>query len=126
VDRPGGLTVVAASLLVIDLVTLGAALLAGIAPEATGTKVFAFICAAGVGAIIWRFWMGRNSARMFLMALAGFLILNALMGGRVEHGTYLYMIALAAVGIFLLFYVNRPEVRSWFRSQNEAAARKNQ
>jgi hypothetical protein len=123
VERPAGLTAVAVLLMVVTATTL-AALLTVIPTGSFGTQIFAMLCAAGILVIIRRFRNGRNSARLFLMALSGFLVLNALMDARVDHGTYLYMIFLAAVGVFLLFYLNRHEVRTWFKSQNEAPSRK--
>jgi hypothetical protein len=123
-ERPGSLPAVTAILAVVNVVTLAAALLAGVPPDATGTKIFAVLCALLVATVTRSFWRGRNSARVFFMGLSGFLVVNALMGARVAHTTYLYMIGLAAFGIFLLFYLNRPDIRAWFSIPSAAASRR--
>jgi hypothetical protein len=121
VVRPSGLTVVAAALAILNGVTVAYAFAAG--PD-VATKAIVLAYAVIGWAVLYYFWTGRNWARILIMIQSAFLLLNALMASRVSHEVYLYMIALAGVGIFLLFYLNRPEIRAWFSSQSDAASRK--
>jgi hypothetical protein len=123
VDRPSSVTVVAAALAVLSAITMVLALTVGPAPEAVGTRGFIVVYALIGWAVLYFFWLGRNWARILIMVQSVFTILNALMATRLSHGTYLYLIAMAAVSVFLLFYLNRPEVRAWFSSQTAAADR---
>jgi hypothetical protein len=121
VGGPSGLTAVTATLALLNGITVIFAFAAG--PDAT-TKAIVLGYALIGWAVLYYFWAGRNWARILIMVQSAFLVLNALMASRVSHEVYLYMIALAAVGIFLLFYLNRPEIRAWFSSQTEAANRR--
>jgi hypothetical protein len=65
--------------------------------------------------VLWFFWQGRNWARILVMIQSGLVLMNALVPNRVGHQQYLTMIGQAGVGIFLLIWLNRPEIRAWFR-----------
>jgi hypothetical protein len=121
VGRPSGVAAVTLALAVLAGVNVAYAFAAG--PDTTTRAVVLAYSAIG-WAVLYYFWTGRNWARVLIMIQSVFLVLNALLASRVSHQLYLYMMALAAVGIFLLFYLNRPEIRSWFVSQTDSARRR--
>ena len=117
-ERPGSITVVAAGLALLSVVTGVLGIVTGPGTGSVGTQVFIGINVLLGLVILYHFWLGRNWARILVMLQSGFVILNALMASRVSHVTYLYMIGMAAVSVFLLFYLNRPDIRAWFSLQS--------
>jgi hypothetical protein len=73
--------------------------------------------------VIWNYWRGRNWARLFVMFVSILTILNLLMIvvlfaiGRLYSSSVLYylvIVANAALGAFLLYWLNKRDVRAWF------------
>ena len=74
--------------------------------------------------VIWNYWQGRNWARLFVMFTSIVTILNLLaitvlfVIGRLYSSSVLYhlvIVANAALGAFLLYWLNKRDVRAWFR-----------
>jgi hypothetical protein len=80
-------------------------------------------------AVIWYYWQGRNWARQFVMFTSILTIVNflamlvisvVLFVTEHEYSPYVLnhavvAVANAALGAFLLYWLNRKDVRVWFR-----------
>jgi hypothetical protein len=73
--------------------------------------------------VIWNYWRSRNWARLFVMFVSILTILNFLMAtvlfaiGRLYRSSVPYdsvIVANAALGAFLLYWLNKRDVRAWF------------
>jgi hypothetical protein len=79
--------------------------------------------------VLWYYWQGRNWARQFVMftsilAIVSFLamLLESVVFSATERGYSPYVlnhaavaVANAALGVFLLYWLNKKDVRVWFR-----------
>lgn len=75
-------------------------------------------------AVLWNYWCGRNWARLLVIATSIVTIGNLVMiivlfaVDRLYSSSLLYhavIVANAALGAFLLYWLNRKDVRAWFR-----------
>lgn len=116
-ERPAGMAAIAAALLLLNIATPLMHEVYPANPPVPGSRAI-FLLIALIGFVIIRyFWKGRNWARWVVMIQAALAVLNPLIeaSSRIATGMYLYMMAQAAFGLFLLFWLNRPEVRAWFQ-----------
>jgi hypothetical protein len=70
----------------------------------------------------WFYWRGRNWARISVMLCSMLAIVNVLAWNSAKPGTIALprhaMIASDAVlGAFLLYWLNTPPIRNWFRNE---------
>ncbi len=75
-------------------------------------------------AVLWYYWRGRNWARILvivtsILAIANLLVMIVLFAvDRLYSSSILYysvVLANAAVGAFLLYWLNKKDVCMWFR-----------
>jgi hypothetical protein len=72
--------------------------------------------------VLWFFWKGKNWARNSVLAVSVLSILNLVSLLR-PHGNVIVfdsiVSAWAIVGVFLLYWLNLPDVRDWFKTQSQ-------
>jgi hypothetical protein len=69
--------------------------------------------------LLWFFWKGRNWARLIVIFLSVIAVLNLLTLIHPPGNVALYdagVIAWALLGLFFLRWLNRADVRGWFRN----------
>ena len=75
-------------------------------------------------AVLWYYWRGRNWARILvivtsILAIGNLMVIIVLFAvDRLYSSSVLYhsvIVANAALGAFLLYWLNRKDVRVWFR-----------
>lgn len=69
-------------------------------------------------ALLWFFWKRKNWARLVFIFLSVVAVLNLLTLIRPPGNIVLYdtgVVAWSILGIFLLYWLNRPNVREWFK-----------
>lgn len=115
-QRPAGVNLTAGAIVVLQALNLILGIVYRPVPDPPGSLIYLTLVAVVGLAITWFFWQRRNWARILILISSAIVIINALIPNRTEHGVYLYMIGQAAFAAFLLFYLNRPEIREWFRS----------
>jgi len=74
---------------------------------------------------LWFYWKGRNWARLLVLFVSAVAILNLGFLFRPFGNVVLYDLSLIAnglLGIFLLYWLNRRDVKEWFKSEKAAAA----
>lgn len=114
-ERPPVVKPVAVGLAAIGTLNLVGGVIWG---ESAGVKLYvAAICLIAY-AVIWFFGQGRNWARLTILAYSVIVLMNALMAPSTDP-TYLLKMASAALGVLLLFVLNRPDVRAWFNKSRE-------
>jgi len=73
--------------------------------------------------VLWFFWKGRNWARICVLVVSVLSVINLLALIR-PHGIVIVydsiVIAWAIVGLFLLYWLNLPDVREWFKSKKKS------
>ncbi|HEX7698680.1 MAG TPA: hypothetical protein VF394_14825, partial [Candidatus Acidoferrum sp.] len=72
----------------------------------------------------WFFWKGRNWARLLVLVVSVGSILNLLALIHPYGNVVLYdsiVISWAVIAFFLLYWLNRADVREWFKSQKKTA-----
>ncbi len=72
--------------------------------------------------VLWFFWKGRNWARLLVLVVSVGSILNLLALIHPYGNVVLYdsiVIAWALAAFFLLYWLNRADVREWFKSQKK-------
>ena len=70
-------------------------------------------------ALLWFFWKGRNWARLLFCLLSVVALLDLLTLIRPYGNVVLYdagVIAWGFLGLFLLYWLNRADVREWFKN----------
>lgn len=74
--------------------------------------------------VIWYYWQGQNWARLLVLFISGLTVVNFLgisvlfVLDRLFSSSLLYhlvIVANAALGAFLLYWLNKKDVRAWFR-----------
>lgn len=119
-DRPSGLREV--TLLMCVLNVAGLFLL-----QLEGFSASMFYVTGGIAVVIsfvvlWYFWNGRNWARWLVLAYSVLSLVNLLRLGRVPLAERIFFLAEAGLGIWLLFWLNQPSARAFFRSHGESGA----
>jgi len=74
--------------------------------------------------VLWFFWKGRNWARLLVLVVSVGSILNLLALIHPYGNVVLYdsiVISWAVLAFFLLYWLNRADVREWFKSQKKTA-----
>ena len=74
--------------------------------------------------VLWFFWKGRNWARLLVLVVSVGSILNLLALIHPYGNVVLYdsiVISWAVLAFFLLYWLNRTDVREWFKSQKKTA-----
>lgn len=76
--------------------------------------------------LLWCFWVGRNWARLVFLFLSVVAVINLFTlihppGNVALYGTG--VVAWALLGLFLLFWLNRTDVREWFKSPKPGSRR---
>src|ERR1700731_2738360 len=69
--------------------------------------------------LLWFFWKGRNWARLLFLFLSVVAVLDLLTLVRPPGNVVLYdagVIAWALLGLFFLYWLNREDVREWFKN----------
>ena len=69
--------------------------------------------------LLWFFWEGRNWARLLFLFLSVVALLDLLTLVRPPGNVVLYdagVIAWALLGLFFLYWLNREDVREWFKN----------
>jgi hypothetical protein len=69
--------------------------------------------------LLWFFWKGRNWARLLFLFLSVVALLDLLTLVRPPGNVVLYdagVIAWALLGLFFLYWLNREDVREWFKN----------
>ena len=69
--------------------------------------------------LLWFFWKGKNWVRLFFLFVSVIAVLNLITLVRPPGNIVLYdagVIAWALLGLFLLYWLNRADVRGWFKS----------
>ena len=82
-------------------------------------------------AVLWYYWRGRNWARILvivtsILAIGNLMVIIVLFAvDRLYSSSVLYhsvIVANAALGAFLLYWLNRKDVRVWFRTKSPDTA----
>ena len=74
--------------------------------------------------VLWFFWKGRNWARLLVLVVSVGSILNLLALIHPYGNVVLYdsiVISWAVLAFFLLYWLNRADVREWFKNQKKTA-----
>jgi hypothetical protein len=69
--------------------------------------------------LLWFFWKGRNWARLLVLFLSVVAVLDLFTLIRPPGNVVLYdagVIAWALLGVFSLYWLNRADVRGWFKN----------
>ncbi len=77
---------------------------------------------------LWFYWKGRNWARLLVLFVSAVAVLNlGFLIYPLGNGTLhvLSLIANASLGIFLLYWLNRKDVKEWFKSKKATAGSAN-
>jgi hypothetical protein len=78
--------------------------------------------------VLWYYWRGRNWARILVIVTSSLAIGNLLVTivlfavDRMDRSSVLYhcvILANAALGAFLVYWLNRKDVRLWFRRSEQ-------
>ena len=72
--------------------------------------------------VLWFYWQGRNCARLLVLFFSVVAVLNLISLMHPRGNTFLYdftVISNAVLGIVLLYWLNRRNVRGWFKSGHE-------
>ena len=67
--------------------------------------------------VLWFFWKGRNWARLLVLFISVVAVIDLFALIRPPGNVVLYdagVIAWALLGLFLLYWLNRADVRGWF------------
>jgi hypothetical protein len=77
---------------------------------------------------IWFYWLGKNWARNSVMVYSALCILNLRIWGRVSVSqgflatpAHLLIASRAVLGLFLLYWLNTPSVRQFFKRNSEVS-----
>ena len=73
--------------------------------------------------VLWFYWQGRNWARLLVLFISVVAIVDLVNLVHPHGKTLLYdfsVISNAALGIVLLYWLNRPNVLNWFRGGTDA------
>lgn len=78
--------------------------------------IFFGILAAASFVVIWYFWQGQNWARWLVLAMSVFSLLNIALVPSLTRVTAIIVVAEAAFGVWLLYWLNTKPVARYFRS----------
>lgn len=115
-QRPPTVSVIAAAIALLQILNVVLGIIYRPTPDTPLSMVFLLLVAIVGLTVTYFFWQRRNWARILILISSGLVIINALIPNRTPHEVYLYMIGQAAFAAFLLFYLNRRDIRTWFRS----------
>jgi O-antigen/teichoic acid export membrane protein len=72
--------------------------------------------------VLWFFWKGNNWARISVLVMSVVSVINLISLIHPKGNVIVYhsiVIAWAVVGLFLLYWLNRADVRQWFKNQTK-------
>jgi hypothetical protein len=110
--RPAGLAPVTAAMCVLNLTGFLFVEDSG-TPAAFGLILVGFIISLSY-VVLWYFWQGRNWARWLVLLASGVALLNMFLLVTVPMVQRVVLIVEAAVGAFLLYWLNTSVVRVFF------------
>jgi hypothetical protein len=96
--------------------------------EQANVRFITYSTAILVGYVfVWFYWQGHNWARIAVILCSALAVVNLLDWNSTKPGTIVWwrhaMIASeAALGLFLLYWLNTAPVRRWFRNKDETAS----
>ena len=118
--RPAGLREVTLLMCLFNLAGLVV-----IRPREMNASAFYVICGAFVlisFVVLWHFWNGRNWARWLVLATSVLCLVNLSVFGSVTAAERFLLVIEAALGVWLLFWLNTRSVRAFFRNRIESGA----
>lgn len=118
--KPSGLAPVTLAMCILN--PTGFAFLegSGVAPVIL-VPVFGFIMLLGY-VVLWYFWKGRNWARWLVLVTSGVALLNLPLLATASLIQNVVIVAEAAMGVFLLYWLNTRAVRGFFTSKSPGGA----
>lgn len=72
--------------------------------------------------VIWFYWKGKNWARILVLLTCLLSLFNLLQWNRIGFAERVMVGSEAVLAIFLLYWLNTPGVKDFFRSERTAAA----
>jgi len=72
--------------------------------------------------VLWQFWHGRNWARWLVLVTSVLSLINIALFASVTAPEKFLIVAEAALGVWLLFWLNTKLVRTYFRGGIAASA----
>lgn len=111
--RPKGLT--AATLAMCLLNPTGYLFLTGEGEARAGLAVLFTIFILVGYVVLWYFWNGRNWARILVLLASGLALVNLLGVPTASPIQAAVILVEAAVGAYLLYWLNRQDIRRYFR-----------
>ena len=117
-NRPAGVTTTALLMGITN--AMGWGIIDWRAPHAVIRFVIYTILIVIGYAVIWFYWQGENWARVFVLACSVMAILNLTAWNQAKPGVIIWLMhvmvaAEAALGLFLIFWLNNSKIRRWYK-----------
>jgi len=74
-------------------------------------------------AVLWFFWRGKNWARLCVLVVSVGSIVNFLSLIYPHGNVFVFdsiVVGWGVVGLYLLYWLNRPDIKRWFRSPGKS------
>ena len=88
--------------------------------DPTVSLVFVIVVMAASYVVLWYFWIGRNWARWLVLLTSVLALLNLLEMPDVNATLQAVLLVEAALGAYLLYWLNTSAVRAFFRRSRAA------